>query len=141
MSLRKMANESENSGTSGQNEDSKESKPTQNKRKTRSSTRRATKAIKKESSDSESNRDSDSHQNSPDSCSGSDNELGTGRVEVDGIKQSTRIKKKSMKVLEAEMNMKNNTLNDPSNKEAAKGGKKTYQKRGSVKVKTKLQRK
>jgi hypothetical protein len=140
MSLRKMDNESENSQQSRQNDDSRESKPTENKRKTRSSTRVATKVIKQELSDSESLKDSDSHQNSPDSSSGSGNELGGGRVEVDGIKQSTRIKKKSMKVLEAEMNMKNNNITESLNKETVRGGKKTYQKRGSVKGKPKLLR-
>lgn len=140
MSSRNMAKDGQNTPDDSESSPNPSRKRDLNVRKTRSSTKREIKVAKVSSESEQSEEDSHSHQNSPDSGSASANDGEAGRIEVGGIKQSTRIKKKSKKMIESEMGMNASSDKDRSGRENMRQTRKSLTKRQSNKLKPKPSR-
>lgn len=120
-----MAKESESEGDLKEAKDKSSERDLDRPMRTRSANKKSAIKVKDRSSSSEEDKLSDSQHNSPISCSGSLNNNRGGRVEVNGVKQSRRIKKKSKKVLEAEMNIHNSRQSDSRSRISSKNVRKS----------------
>lgn len=131
-----MAKDGRNSSDDSKSSQNVPRKPDLNVRKTRSSTKREIKVAKASSESEQSENDSASQQNSPLSPSVSANDGETGRIEVGGIKQSTRIKRKSKKMIESEMGMNAGSEKDRNKAENIRQARKSVSKRQTQRPKT-----
>lgn len=104
MSIRNMAKESNSETEDNNNADGRAKKEESKGRLTRARARRNSPSYSSKSSGSEREKPSDSQHNSPILRSGSAKK---DQDEVEGIQQAKRIKKKTKKMLESEMYLKN----------------------------------